>query len=96
MAIAKRPDVIISDWRLPSRSVFLIMEHLRLKTEFEGVVIITTANPAPRHCRYAEMLGVHAVVPKSNEFDDLLFMVNELLDQNSAKKIATTRVQRPF
>lgn len=89
IAMAKHPDAIISDWGLPSRSVFLVLEYLRSNTDFDGVVVIATNNHGNRHCQYAKMLGVQAIVPKSIKFENLMDIVNRLLE----KKVGTLSKQ---
>ncbi len=58
IALAKKPDLIITDIMLPGRSGFLIIEFLRSQTELKCPIVVVTSNSGRRHREYAELLGV--------------------------------------
>lgn len=82
-AIAREPDMIILDSRMPKRSGFLVLEYLRTHTSLVCPTIFLCDCVGERHEAYARLLGADLYVPKPVNGNQLVKMVNVLLQQHS-------------
>lgn len=72
IALAKKPDLIVTDIMLPGRSGFLLIEYLRSQTELSCSIVVVTSNQGKRHREYAELLGVQGYFLKPFISSDLI------------------------
>lgn len=88
IALAKKPDLILTDIILPERSGFLVIEYLRHHTELECPIVVLTSNTGKRHREYAELLGVERYFFKPVRVPELVQTCIELLEiKDSAARI---------
>jgi len=80
-AIARRPDLIIVDVRMPRRSGFLVLEYLGTKTDLICPVIFLCDCHGNRHESYAKLLGANSYVRKPVSGSELVKLVESLLPQ---------------
>jgi CheY-like chemotaxis protein len=67
---ARRPDVIISDIRMPGLTGLEILAGLR-QAEWSTAIVLMTAYPSPETREEAERLGADAFFAKPFDIDDL-------------------------
>ena len=90
IALAKKPDLILTDLILPKRSGFLVIEYLRRNTVLDCPVVILTSNDGKRHREYAELLGVQKYFVKPVRVPDLIRACTKLLaDHESADQVGS-------
>ncbi|MDE0888739.1 MAG: response regulator [Phycisphaerales bacterium] len=77
--LAERPDGVVLDMMLPTRSGFLVLEKIRATTDPPPVVMVT-ANQGRRHLIYAENLGVSAYLVKPIPLQRLLTTLGDLME----------------
>ena len=81
IAIARRPDLILLDVRMPKRSGFLVLEYLATQTDLARPTIFLCDCHGNRHEHYAKLLGADLYVRKPVSGDQLANMVESLLPQ---------------
>lgn len=83
IALAKKPDLILTDVTLPRRSGFLVIEYLRHHSELDCPIVVLTSNTGKRHREYAELLGVQGYFFKPARIPELIRACKKLLDSES-------------
>ena len=86
IAIVKKPDLIVLDTRMPRRSGYLVLEHLRTVELTSVPVIMMSENEGNRHRDYAAMLGATAFLPKPLEAHRVADLVEQTLESVPAMK----------
>lgn len=72
LAIVKHPDLMVLDSRMPQRSGYLVLEHMRTQEDLLTPVIMLSENEGDRHREYAEMLGVIEYLKKPIDANKLV------------------------
>lgn len=83
MWLTKNPDIVVMNLSLPRRSGFLVLEHIRRKTEVTCPVIAITDSRGLRHRRYSELLGVSDYFCMPVHIHELVGSVAGLLKQSA-------------
>ena len=78
MAETHKPDLVVLDMMLPTRSGFLVMEKPKRNPNPPKVIMIT-GNLGHRHKTYAESLGVDEYINKPFRMEKLIKLVEKLL-----------------
>lgn len=82
LCLVHKPDLVVLDMMLPSRSGFLVLERIKGREE-SPMVVMVTANSGKRHQAYAESLGVDGYLLKPFPLEHLLDKAVELLKRRS-------------
>lgn len=94
LAIVKNPDLIVLDTRMPCRSGYLVLEHLR-SIELSSVpVIMMSENEGNRHRTYASMLGAQEFLAKPLEAHKVADLVVEILENVAANASPSSSASR--
>lgn len=72
--LTQRPDVIVSDVRMPGFSGLEVLAHLRLVDRTTPVILITAFGDERLHAE-ADRLGAAIVLDKPFDLDDLVYAV---------------------
>lgn len=78
LCLKHKPDLVVLDMMLPSRSGFLVLERIKGR-EDSPLVVMMTANSGKRHQAYAESLGVDGYLLKPFPLERLLDTAASLL-----------------
>ncbi len=78
LCLTHKPELVVLDMMLPSRSGFLVLERIKGR-EDAPMVVMVTANSGKRHQAYAESLGVDGYLLKPFPLEHLLDKAVELL-----------------
>lgn len=81
MALAKQPDLMVLDTRMPQRSGYLVLEQVRLTGESVAPVIMLSDNEGNRHRQYAEMLGIHDFLEMPMETGKLIRIITDTISE---------------
>lgn len=82
LCLEHKPDLVVLDMMLPSRSGFLVLERIKGR-EDSPMVVMVTANSGKRHQAYAESLGVDGYLLKPFPLERLLDKAVELLKRRA-------------
>ncbi|MBX3360268.1 MAG: response regulator [Phycisphaeraceae bacterium] len=82
LCLEHKPDLVVLDMMLPSRSGFLVLERIKGRGD-SPMVIMVTANSGKRHQAYAETLGVDGYLLKPFPLERLLDKAVELLKRRA-------------
>jgi DNA-binding response OmpR family regulator len=82
LCLTHKPELVVLDMMLPSRSGFLVLERIKGR-EDAPMVVMVTANSGKRHQAYAESLGVDGYLLKPFPLEHLLDKAVELLRRRS-------------
>ncbi|MBX3315300.1 MAG: response regulator [Phycisphaeraceae bacterium] len=82
LCLEHKPDLVVLDMMLPSRSGFLVLERIKGRGD-SPMVIMVTANSGKRHQAYAETLGVDGYLLKPFPLERLLDKAAELLKRRA-------------
>lgn len=82
LCLTHKPELVVLDMMLPSRSGFLVLERIKGR-EDAPMVVMVTANSGKRHQAYAESLGVDGYLLKPFPLEHLLDKAVELLKRRS-------------
>lgn len=91
IALAKKPDLIVTDVVLPKRSGFLVIEYLRRNTVLDCPIVILTSNDGRRHREYAELLGVQKYFVKPVRVPDLVRASMKLLVDEANEEVSANQ-----
>lgn len=81
MAASEKPDVVITDLKMPNLSGSDLLEALRLNRQLTGIpTIVVTGYDTPADRKRLRQLGVSAVLTKPVTLDDLLAELRKLID----------------
>lgn len=81
---ARRPDLVILDVELPGLNGLDVFDLLRSDPRWQGVpVLFLTALPERAQTANAP-IGVHEILPKPFDIDDLIARAERLIDVNKA------------
>lgn len=87
LCLEHKPDLVVLDMMLPSRSGFLVLERIK-GHENSPMVIMVTANSGKRHQAYAETLGVDGYLLKPFPLERLLDKAVELIKRRADEQRA--------
>ena len=87
LCLTHKPDLVVLDMMLPSRSGFLVLERIKGR-EDSPMVIMVTANSGKRHQAYAESLGVDGYLLKPFPLEHLLAKAAELMRRRAEESDA--------
>lgn len=82
LCLEHKPELVVLDMMLPSRSGFLVLERIKGR-EDSPMVVMVTANSGKRHQAYAESLGVDGYLLKPFPLERLLDKAVELLKRRA-------------
>lgn len=91
LAIVKNPDLIVLDTRMPRRSGYLVLEHLRTITGHLTPVIMMSENEGQRHRTYAKMLGALDFLAKPLEAHKIADRVEDIIEVTVSSATTASR-----
>ncbi len=84
LALVKQPDLILLDTRMPRRSGYLVVEHLRYASDLQCPIIMMSEHEGGRHREYAKMLGVKEFLEKPIQPEKLVSLALTVLHQHES------------
>ncbi|MFS0839762.1 response regulator transcription factor [Paenibacillus sp. 1P03SA] len=91
MALGEKPDMIITDIRMPEMDGLQMIEELRPMLPDTVFIILTGYNDFAYAQRAIRLGGVHAFLLKPLEYDESLSTLMQCLDTLKQKKLAQSR-----
>ena len=77
-----KPDLVISDLRMPGGSGFEVLD--KLKKEFPSIVVIILTNyPEPHYEKKCIELGANYFLDKSNDFEKVVEIITQMMKSES-------------
>jgi CheY-like chemotaxis protein len=82
-----RPDVVISDYRMPNENGLIVVERLRTTLRYEAPVIMMTVDTSLRHIEERNIANL-TVVQKPIDPDALIGLIHKMAALPSSMRIS--------
>jgi len=90
--IGCKPDAVILDIHMPQKNGFEIVKELQM-FEIETTIIIFTSFPNPHYRKIFKQLNVNYFFDKTNEFNEMIDLIQELSTKKKEMKNLEYRTQ---